>query len=168
MTQLHVVPLRRRTVAALTAVSLVRVIAFFWPFFVSPQSVAADHATDAPGSSRSCPLVVGVLLAEISDDGLDAKGVAMLAVLSAVATAVRPSAPVSLGSSRCSWSLLLGGRALGPAFRIRPGQPVHVHLCAALAAGVGPWLPFQMVAAGWFAMFAGLLPQIRVGRRSRC
>lgn len=32
---------------------------------------------------------------------------------------------------------------------------------ALLTAGVGPWLPFQMVAAGWFAMGAGLLPQIR-------
>ena len=91
MSQLHVVPLHRRTVAALSAVSLVGVIAFFWPFFVSPQSVAADHATDAPWFfAILLPLVVGVLLAEISDDGLDAKGVAMLAVLAAVATAVRP------------------------------------------------------------------------------
>ena len=52
MSQLHVVPLHRRTVAALSAVSLVGVIAFFWPFFVSPQSVAADHATDAPYAEK--------------------------------------------------------------------------------------------------------------------
>jgi energy-coupling factor transport system substrate-specific component len=32
---------------------------------------------------------------------------------------------------------------------------------ALLTAGVGPWLPFQMMAAGWLAMGAGLLPQIR-------
>lgn len=56
--------------------------------------------------------------------------------------------------------LLLGGRALGPAFGFALGS-LSMFTSALLTAGVGPWLPFQMVAAGWFAMFAGLLPQIR-------
>ncbi len=161
MTQLHVVPLRRRTVAALAAVSVVGAIAFFWPFFVSPQSVAADHATDAPWFfAILLPLVVGVLLAEISDDGLDAKGVAMLAVLAAVATAVRPLGAGVAGLEPMFVILLLGGRALGPAFGFALGS-LAMFTSALLTAGVGPWLPFQMVAAGWFAMGAGLLPQIR-------
>ncbi len=161
MSQLHVVPLHRRTVAALSAVSLVGVVAFFWPFFVSPQSVAADHATDAPWFfAILLPLVVGVLLAEISDDGLDAKGVAMLAVLAAVATAVRPLGAGVAGLEPMFVILLLGGRALGPAFGFALGS-LSMFTSALLTAGVGPWLPFQMVAAGWFAMGAGLLPQIR-------
>ena len=161
VSQLHVVPLHRRTVAALSAVSLVGVIAFFWPFFVSPQSVAADHATDAPWFfAILLPLVVGVLLAEISDDGLDAKGVAMLAVLAAVATAVRPLGAGVAGLEPMFVILLLGGRALGPAFGFALGS-LSMFTSALLTAGVGPWLPFQMVAAGWFAMGAGLLPQIR-------
>src|SRR5690606_645017 len=32
---------------------------------------------------------------------------------------------------------------------------------ALLTGGVGPWLPFQMMAAAWVGLFAGLLPRAR-------
>lgn len=161
MTQLHAVPLRWRTVSALVGVSLVGLIAFFWPFVVSPTSVAADHTTDAPWFfALLLPLVVAVLLAEISGGGTDAKGVAMLAVLAAVATAMRPLGAGVAGLEPIFVILLLGGRALGPAFGFALGS-LALFTSALVTAGVGPWLPFQMVAAGWFAMGAGLLPQIR-------
>jgi energy-coupling factor transport system substrate-specific component len=129
VSQLHVVPLHRRTVAALVAVSMVGAIAFFWPFFVSPQSVAADHATDAPWFfAILLPLVVGVLLAQISDDGLDAKGVAMLAVLAAVATAVRPLGAGVAGLEPMFVVLLLGG---GPSGR-HSGSPWGACRCSPL------------------------------------
>jgi energy-coupling factor transport system substrate-specific component len=159
--QLHAVTPRTRTVAALAAVSVVGLVAFFWPFFVSPDSVAADHATDAPWFfALLLPLVVAVLFAEISAGGLDAKGIAMLAVLAAVATAVRPMGAGVAGLEPMFVVLLLGGRALGPAFGFALGS-LALFTSALLTAGVGPWLPFQMVAAGWFALGAGLLPQIR-------
>lgn len=161
MKQIHAVPLRWRTTATLAGVSAVGVIAFFWPFFVEPTSVAADHASDAPWFfALLLPLVVGVLLAEVSDGGLDAKGVAMLAVLAAVATAVRPLGAGVAGLEPMFVVLLLGGRALGPGFGFALGS-LAMFTSALLTAGVGPWLPFQMVAAGWFAMGAGLLPRIR-------
>lgn len=161
MKQLHAVPLRWRTVAALTGVSLIGVIAFFWPFVVSPASMAADHATDAPWFfALLLPLVLAVLLAEVTSGGLDAKGIAMLAVLAAVATAVRPLGAGVAGLEPMFVVLLLGGRALGPAFGFALGS-LSLFTSALVTAGVGPWLPFQMVAAGWFAMGAGLLPQIR-------
>jgi energy-coupling factor transport system substrate-specific component len=159
--QVHAIPVRWRTVATLTAVSLVGAIAFFWPFFVDPASVAADHASDAPWFfALLLPLVLAVLLAEVSDGGLDAKGVSMLAVLAAVATAVRPLGAGVAGLEPMFVVLLLGGRALGPAFGFALGS-LALFTSALLTAGVGPWLPFQMVAAGWFALGAGLLPQVR-------
>lgn len=161
MKQLHAVPLRWRTVAALAGVSLIGLIAFFWPFVVSPSSMAADHATDAPWFfALLLPLVLAVLLAEVTSGGLDAKGIAMLAVLAAVATAVRPLGAGVAGLEPMFVVLLLGGRALGPAFGFALGS-LALFTSALVTAGVGPWLPFQMVAAGWFAMGAGLLPQIR-------
>ena len=159
--QLHAIPLRWRTVGALAGVSAVGLIAFFWPFFVAPTSVAADHASDAPWFfAILLPLVVAVLLAEVSGGGMDAKGVAMLAVLAAVATALRPLGAGVAGLEPMFVILLLGGRALGPAFGFALGS-LSLFTSALLTAGVGPWLPFQMIAAGWFAMVAGLLPQIR-------
>ncbi|MGB3014680.1 MAG: ECF transporter S component [Candidatus Nanopelagicales bacterium] len=161
MSQLHAVPLRARTLGALAGVSAVGVIAFFWPFVVAPTSIAADHATDAPWFfALLLPLVVAVLLAEVSGGGVDAKGVAMLAVLAAVATAVRPLGAGVAGLEPMFVVLLLGGRALGPAFGFALGS-LAMFTSALLTAGVGPWLPFQMMAAGWFAMAAGLLPQLR-------
>lgn len=159
--QTHAIPLRWTTTAALLAVSLVGAIAFLWPFVVSPDSVAADHASDAPWFfALLLPLVVAVLMAEVSSGGLDAKGVAMLAVLAAVATAVRPLGAGVAGLEPMFVVLLLGGRALGPAFGFALGS-LAMFTSALLTAGVGPWLPFQMIAGGWFAMLAGLLPQIR-------
>lgn len=161
MKQTHAVPMRWRTAALLAAVSLVGVAAFFWPFIVDPESLAADHATDAPWFfALLLPMVLAVLMADISAGGLDAKGVAMLAVLAAVATAVRPLGAGVAGLEPIFVVLLLGGRALGPAFGFALGT-VAMFTSALLTAGVGPWLPFQMVAAGWFALGAGLLPQIR-------
>jgi energy-coupling factor transport system substrate-specific component len=32
---------------------------------------------------------------------------------------------------------------------------------ALISGGVGPWLPFQMMAAGWVGFFAGCLPRAR-------
>lgn len=161
MTQVHAVRPSWRTISALSLVSLVGLIAFFWPFVVTPDSLAADHATDAPWFfALLLPLVVGVLMADISAGGLDAKGVAMLAVLAAVATAVRPLGAGVAGLEPMFVVLLLGGRALGPAFGFALGS-LAMFTSALLTAGVGPWLPFQMVAAGWLAMGAGLLPQIR-------
>ncbi|MEZ5185811.1 MAG: ECF transporter S component [Candidatus Nanopelagicales bacterium] len=161
MRQVHAAPLRWRTVAALVGVSAVGLLAFFWPFVVTPTSVAADHASDAPWFfALLLPLVVAVLLAEVSGGAMDAKGIAMLAVLAAVATAVRPLGAGVAGLEPMFVVLLLGGRALGPAFGFALGS-LAMFTSALLTAGVGPWLPFQMVAAGWFAMGAGLLPQLR-------
>ncbi len=161
MSQIHAVPVRWRTTAALSAVSAVGLMAFFWPFVVSPASVAADHASDAPWFfALLLPLVIAVLFADISSGGLDAKGIAMLAVLAAVATAVRPLGAGVAGLEPVFVVLMLGGRALGPAFGFALGS-LALFTSALLTAGVGPWLPFQMMAAGWFAMGAGLLPQIR-------
>ena len=53
--------------------------------------------------------------------------------------------------------MVLSGRVLGPGFGFVLGS-VTMFASALLTGGVGPWMPFQMLAMGWFAMGAGLLP----------
>ena len=56
--------------------------------------------------------------------------------------------------------IILGGRVFGRGFGFVLGA-VTIFVGALLTGGVGPWLPVQMVAAGWVGFFAGCLPPAR-------
>ena len=91
---------------------------------------------------------------------MDAKAVALLGVLAAVGAALRPLSGGATGAELIFFLLILGGRVLGPAFGFVLGATT-LFASALLTAGVGPWLPFQMLGAAWVGMFAGLLPPAR-------
>jgi energy-coupling factor transport system substrate-specific component len=57
--------------------------------------------------------------------------------------------------------LVIAGRVLGPVRGFMLGA-LALLTSAFLTAGVGPWTPFQMVACGWVAMGAGMLPRTSV------
>ena len=85
------VRLGRRTAIAIGLASLVGLMAFGWPLLATSGSLVVAHSTDAPWLFAAVlPLVIAVVLADIADGGLDAKGVALLGVLSAAAAAMRP------------------------------------------------------------------------------
>jgi energy-coupling factor transport system substrate-specific component len=152
-----------RSVAALVLVSLVGVIAFGWPLLAGPDSGLA-HATDAPLLfALLLPLLLGVVLAQLAEGGMDAKTVAMLGVLAAVGAALRPLGTGIAGFEPVFFLLVLAGRAYGPGFGFVLGA-VTLFTSALLTAGVGPWLPFQMLGAAWVGAAAGLLPRAD-GRR---
>ena len=136
-------------------------VAFAWPLLADPGSAAVAHAADAPWLfALMLPLVLLVVLAEIAEGGMDAKAVALLGVLAAVIAALRPLGAGTAGLEPIWIVLVLGGRALGPGFGFALGA-VSLFASALLTGGVGPWLPFQMVAAAWVGMGAGLLPPVR-------
>ena len=66
------------------------------------------------------------------------------------------SAPALPASSRCSSCSILGRAGARAGLRLRARRAHAVQLGALLTGGVGPWLPFQMLAAGWVGFFAGL------------
>lgn len=154
----------KRSAIALTLVSIVGIMSFGWPLFANPSSMAVAHASDAPWVfAILLPLVLAVVLAQVADGGLDAKGVAMLGVLAAVGTALRPLGTGIAGFEPVFVVLALGGRAMGRGFGFALGT-ITMFSSAALTGGVGPWLPFQMLAAGWFGFGAGCLPPNLRGR----
>lgn len=149
---------------AIALVSAVGLVAFLWPFVAAPESAAVAHAADAPFLfAVVVPLLLVVVLAQVSDGGMDAKAIAMLGVLSAVIAALRPLGGGTAGLEPIWVVLILGGRALGPGFGFCLGA-VSLFASALTTGGVGPWLPFQMLAAAWVGMGAGLLPRAS-GRR---
>lgn len=155
----HAVRLGARTRWAIALVSLVGIIAFTWPLIASPESSAMAHAADAPWLfAVLIPMLLILLLAELSDGSLDAKSIAMLGVLSAVIAALRPLGGGIAGLEPIWAVLILGGRALGPGFGFSLGS-ISLFASALLTGGVGPWLPFQMLGAAWVGFGAGMLPR---------
>ena len=56
------------------------------------------------------------------------------------------------------FTIMLGGRVFGPAFGFVLGTTT-LFTSAIITAGFGPWLPYQMLAAAFVGMGAGLLPR---------
>ncbi|WP_460447178.1 ECF transporter S component [Angustibacter aerolatus] len=149
-----------RSVLAMTLLSLVGVGAFGWPLLADAGSTLA-HGTDAPlVLALVLPLLLAVVLAQISEGGMDAKAVALLGVLSAVGAALRPLGAGTAGLETVFFLLVLAGRVLGPGFGFVLGATT-LFASALLTGGVGPWLPFQVLGAAWVGLGAGLLPRAR-------
>jgi energy-coupling factor transport system substrate-specific component len=154
-----VVPVRARSAVALTVTTVIGLLAFLWPF--ADPTLLQSHSSDAPWIFVALlPLCLAVLFAELSDGGLDAKAVAILGILAGVDAALRPLSGGGTGFTFFFLLIICGGRVFGPGFGFSLGA-LSFFASALLSAGVGPWLPFQMVAAGWMGAGAALLPQAR-------
>jgi energy-coupling factor transport system substrate-specific component len=159
----------KRAVAdlALVAVSAAGLIAFFFPFLVSSTGVAAtggmNRAVDS--SLLLAILVGGSLLIAVGEQARGAapggltRSIALLGVLVAIDASLR-LAPSLAGASPIFALIILVGYVYGARFGFVMGA-LTLLLSAAITAGVGPWLPFQMLCAGWIGMAAGWLPHNR-------
>jgi energy-coupling factor transport system substrate-specific component len=149
-----------RTAASLILVSIVGVVAFGWPFLADAGS-RLTHSADAPWLFAALlPLLLFVVVAQLADGEMDAKSVAMLGVLAAVGTGLRVLGTGAGGVEPVFFLFVLAGRALGAGFGFVLGQ-LTLLASALVTGGIGPWLPFQMITAGWIGLGAGLLPPLR-------
>lgn len=148
-----------RAVVALVVSGVIGLVAFCWPLLISPAAWLADDGA-ALVFVALLPVVLAVVLAEISGGGMDAKAVAMLGVLSALGAAIRPLGAGTAGLETIFFLMVLGGRVFGPGFGFVLGNTT-LFASALLTGGVGPWLPYQMLGAAWVALGAGLLPRVR-------
>jgi energy-coupling factor transport system substrate-specific component len=156
------VPIRVRSALVMAVVFVVGIAAFGWPFLVEPgAALDTSHSGDAPFVFVILlPLLAALVLSELTSGALDAKAVAMLGMLAAVGGALRALGPGTAGLEPSFAVIILGGRVFGRGFGFVLGA-VTIFVGALLTGGVGPWLPFQMVAAGWVGFFAGCLPPVR-------
>ncbi|WP_341230158.1 ECF transporter S component [Nocardioides salarius] len=155
------VPLGRRSALVLALASLAGLMMLVWPLLLR---VPEGTRVDPPFLFLALlPIVVAVVLAEVSEGGLDARVLAVLGVLSAVNALARAISPGIAGVELVFFLLVLGGRVFGPGFGFVLGC-TSLFASALVTAGVGPWLPYQMLVAAWVGMFAGLLPRRPRGR----
>ncbi|MBU3692430.1 MAG: ECF transporter S component [Candidatus Nanopelagicaceae bacterium] len=147
--------MRRNSFLLLAMGSLVGLISFTWPLYLPDTQFWLFQ----PEHARLLALLiasfaVGLIAIEISRGAMDAKAVAILGVLSALIAALRLVGAGAVGVEPMWFLLILASYAFGPTFGFSLGV-VSLGVSAILTGGVGPWLPFQMLAAGWIGMLAG-------------
>ncbi|MCB1254810.1 MAG: ECF transporter S component [Austwickia sp.] len=145
---------------SLALLTLIGLAAFGWPFLVSAP-VGASHGQDAPWLFAALVGLSGaVVLAEQGSRRLDAKSVAMIGVIAALGGAMRVLSAGVAGLEPMFFVVVLAGRVLGARLAFLTGA-LSLLTGAFLTGAVGPWAPFQMVATGWVALGAALLPPVR-------
>jgi len=155
------VPLTRRSALVLGVASLGGLMMLVWPLLLRVQP---ETRVDPPFLFLALlPVVIAVVLAELSQGGLDTRVLAVLGVLSAVIAILRGISAGTGGIELVFFLLILAGRVFGPGFGFVLGV-TSLFASALMTAGVGPWLPFQMLVSAWVGMGAGLLPRRFTGR----
>jgi energy-coupling factor transport system substrate-specific component len=158
------IPVAPLSAVVLLLASVGGLVMFIWPLLISAEPQPQQHVSDAPFVFMAIlPVLVLLVLTQLGDGGMDTKALAMLGVLAAVNAALRPLGAGLNGIETVFFLLILAGRVFGPGFGFLLGC-TSLFASALLTAGVGPWLPFQMLAAAWIGLGAGLLPRRIFGR----
>jgi energy-coupling factor transport system substrate-specific component len=150
---------RTRRIVLILA-NVIGLAAFVWPFVLPAAMGDEAHEADAPLILITLLGCLGLLLfLELGRGGLGPKTVALIGVLGAAMVALRLPGFIA-GFSAMYIVVLVAGNAFGPTFGFLLGA-VGTFASGLFVGGLGPWLPFQMVAVGWLGAGAGLLPHPR-------
>ncbi len=124
--------------------------------FVGPVLIGGRFPN---GAGLLTGLIAGAALAVVAlavqTHRLSTRLLAVLAALVAIDATLRLVIVIGLlGFSPIFLLIIIGGYVMGPGFGFALGA-MTLLLSAVLTAGLGPWLPYQMLAAGWVGMGAG-------------
>jgi energy-coupling factor transport system substrate-specific component len=150
--------LSRQSKIVLTFTSLIAIAGFVWPFFY----VGNLHWIFVVAIAAAALL----LISEVGIGSIDAKSIALLGVMSAFITLLRPLGAGAAGLEPIWFALIIAARVFGPSWGFLLGV-TSMTTSALLTGGVGPWLAYQVFAAGWIGLLAGALPQKFAGKLIR-
>lgn len=149
----------------LALTTLMGLAAFLYPFWapalagVGGGAGDSAHAADAPMVLAGIVLLCfAVLLVEVQTQEVSTKTIALLGVLVALNSVVRfaeEAIPGPGGFSPVFLLIITGGYVYGARIGFLLGALTLIG-SALITGGVGPWLPYQMLTAGWVGMTAPL------------
>jgi energy-coupling factor transport system substrate-specific component len=148
------------SVVILGLTTLLGMWAFVYPFFIPPAAAgeAQAHASDAPLIFLLVmALSLAAIVADLETRAMDSKTVALLGVLVATNSLLRPLQGPG-GFSVFLVLPMLCGYVFGGRFGFLMGS-MSVLVSALFTGGVGPWMPFQMLTIGWVGLLSAALPQ---------
>ena len=148
---------RVRPALVYSLVVLVGAAAFLWPFFLAGHALPNQaHSGDAPlWAALVGAAVVAAVALEVRRGTMTGTTVALPGVLSAIAGLLRLLA-LPGGGNGIYFLVILAGVAFGPRFGLLLGL-LAMAVSAVVTGGIGPWLPFQMLALSWMGAGAGFL-----------
>lgn len=165
------VKLHNRASWSLGLATVVGLVAFLYPFILPGIEQVTE---DSSANSGAAPLlfaavvviVLVVTLASLTEESVGvnrSRTVALLGVLVAIDATLR-LVPSVAGASPVFLLIMLVGAVFGPSMGFQMGA-LTLLVSAFITGGIGPWLPFQMLACGWVGMTAGFLPRHESLRR---
>jgi len=142
------------------AVALVSLALFTWPLFVSVESSQQQFLAQTI-FLLLMPALLAIVIVELASGKLNSRQIAVLGVLIALNSVVRMLGAGTAGIETVFFLILISGYALGSSFGYLMGTG-SLLVSAVLTGGVGPWLPFQMMAAGLLGFGAGTIPKTNI------
>ena len=140
-----------------SALASLSVVAFIWPLLLG--SASGDQSQVAQSVFMVLmPILIGFMVVAVGSRELNSRQIAVLGVFIALNSVVRMLGAGTAGIETIFFLILIGGYALGPSFGYLVGAG-SLLVSALLTGGFGPWLPFQMMAAGLLGYLAGVLPK---------
>ncbi len=134
-------------------------LVFTWPLFISAST--PNQANLAQGLFIALmPLLLVLISVEFASGQIEIKQLAVLGVLIALNAVIRTLGAGTGGIETAFFIIIIGGYALGAGFGFILGA-CSLLVSALLAGGIGPWLPFQMMAAGLVGIGAAALPHFK-------
>ena len=148
---------RARPLLVYALMVLLGVAAFLYPFWLPSSAFSSRaHSGDAPLVAALVGALVLVAVAlEVRRGTMNGATVAILGMLSACAGLLRLF-DLPGGGSGIFFLVVLAGAAFGPRFGLLLGL-CSMAVSAVVTGGIGPWLPFQMLALGWMGGLAGIV-----------
>ena len=147
---------KSRTLFALA--NLFGFLTFFWPFF---DWLPGKELSTLQSSGLAMLISFNAILIiafDLSAGLLDSKTVAIVGVMTALIASLRLLGAGAIGIEPMWFMLILTARIFGPRLGFSIGI-LAMGVSALLTGGIGPWLAFQMFAAGWIGIAVGIIPK---------
>ena len=141
----------------ITACSAIAI--FAWPLYAVNESQTESSLAQTVFILLT-PILLVLVLATFTAEGVDSRQLALLGVLIALNAVIRMLGAGFGGIETSFFLIIISGFVFRPKFGFAVAS-LSMLVSGLLTGGVGPWLPFQMLAAGLVGAGAGLLPRLK-------
>lgn len=144
---------------AIVIAGLASLMMFAWPLLIATNNQNENVLAQSVFIALM-PIIIVLTLVEFATGEIGSRQLAVLGVLTAVNAVIRLLGAGTAGIETAFFLIIIGGFVFRSSFGFILGSS-SILVSALLGAGVGPWLPFQMMAAGLIGLGAGALPRFK-------